>query len=103
MGEALNNFATRLKILAEHCDCDEEQDNRVRDIVISHITKMELTKKFYLEENLSISRLLEIVGTYHNKTKVKAMRLRIASSYGRANVRDVISRATWRKIVTFPV
>ena len=38
-GETINNFVTRLKSLAEHCDYGEQEDNQVRDIVISHITK----------------------------------------------------------------
>ena len=66
-GEAINNFVTRLKSLAEHCDYGEEEDNQVRDIVISHVTNKELKSKFYREENLSLSRLLEIVSTYHHK------------------------------------
>ena len=61
------NFVTRLKSLAEHCDYGEEQDNQVRDIVISHVTNRELKSKFYREENLSLSRLLEIVSTYQHK------------------------------------
>lgn len=66
-GETINNFVTRLKSLAEHCDYGEEEDNQVRDIVISHVTNKELKSKFYREENLSLSKLLEIVSTYHNK------------------------------------
>ena len=66
-GETINNFVTRLKSLAEHCDYGEEEDNQVRDIVISHITNKELKGKFYREENLSLTRLLEIVSTYHHK------------------------------------
>ena len=58
-GETINNFVTRLKSLAEHCDYGEEEDNQVRDIVISHITNKELKGKFYREENLSLTRLLE--------------------------------------------
>ena len=39
----------------------------MRDIVIFHVTNKELKSKFYREENLSLSKLLEIVSTYHNK------------------------------------
>ena len=39
----------------------------MRDIMISHVTNKELKSKFYREETLSLSRLLEIVITYHNK------------------------------------
>ena len=56
-----------LKSLAEHCDYGEEEDNQVRDIVISHVTNKELKSKFCREENQSLSKLLEIVSTYHNK------------------------------------
>ncbi|XP_068712230.1 uncharacterized protein [Montipora foliosa] len=66
-GETINNFVTRLKSLAEHCDYGEEEDNQVRDIVIFHVKNKELKSKFYPEENLSLSKLLEIVSTYHNK------------------------------------
>ena len=38
----------------------------MRDIVISHVTNKELKSKFYREENLGLSKLLEIVSTYHN-------------------------------------
>ena len=58
---------TRQKSLPEHCDYGEEEDNQVRDIVTSHVTSKELKVKFYREENLSLSKLLEIVSTYHNK------------------------------------
>ena len=66
-GETINNFVTRLKRLAEHCNYGEEEDNQVRDIVIFHSRNKELKSKFYREENLSLSKLLEIVSTYHNK------------------------------------
>ena len=66
-GETINNFVTCLKSLAEHCDYGEEEDNQVRDIVISHVTNKELKSRFNREENLSLSKLLEIVSTYHNK------------------------------------
>ena len=64
--ETINNFVTRLKSLAEHCFYGEEEDNQVRDIVISHVTNKELKSEFYREENLSLFRLLEIVSTYHH-------------------------------------
>ena len=66
-GETINNFVTRLKSLAEHCDYGKQEDNQVRDIVISHIMNKELKGKFYREENLSLTRLLEIVSTYHHE------------------------------------
>ena len=51
-GETINNFVTRLQSLGEHCDYGEQEDNQVRDIVISHITNNELKGKFYSGENL---------------------------------------------------
>ena len=119
-GATINNFVTRLKRLAEHCNYGEEEDNQVRDIVIFHVTNKELKSEFYRDENLSLSKLLEIVSTYHNKdamilvsedtvnriagkTEVKARKERIESSRSRANVGDVLSRVTWRKIAKFPI
>ena len=49
------------------CDYGEEEDNHVRDIVISQVTKTGLKRKFYRKGNLSLYRLLENVSTYHNK------------------------------------
>ena len=37
------------------------------DIVIFQVMNKELKSKFYREENLSLSKVLEIVSTYHNK------------------------------------
>ena len=73
-GETINDFVTRLKRLAEHCNYGEEEDNQVRDIVIFYVTNKELKSKFYREENLSFSKLLEIVSTYHNKDAVILVR-----------------------------
>ena len=68
-GETINNFVMCLKRLTEHCNehCGEGEDNQVRDIVIFHVTNKELKSRCYREENLSLSKLLEIVSTYHNK------------------------------------
>ena len=35
--------------------------------MISHVANKELKSKFYREENISLSGLLEIVSTYHDK------------------------------------
>ena len=48
-GETINYFVTRLELLAEHCNYEEE-DNQVRYIVIFHVTNKELKSKFYREE-----------------------------------------------------
>ena len=66
-GETINNFASRLKSLVEHCDYGEEEDNQVRDHVISHIKNKNLKAKLYREETLTLSKLLEIVSQYHDK------------------------------------
>ena len=67
LGETINNIVTCLKSLAEHCDYGEEQDNQVRDIVISRVMNRELKSKFYRKENLGLSGLLKIVSTYQHK------------------------------------
>ena len=66
-GETINNFASRLKSLVEHCNYGEEEDNQVRDHVISHIKNKNLKAKLYREETLTLSKLLEIVSQYHDK------------------------------------
>ena len=67
LGETINNFITHLQSLAEHCDYSEQEDNRVINIVISHITNKELKGKFYRGEILSLTTLLEIMTSYHYK------------------------------------
>ena len=52
-GETINNFVTRLKSLAEHCDYGEEEDNQVRDIVISHVTNKELKRNSTAKKTLA--------------------------------------------------
>ena len=49
-GETITNFVTRLNSLAEHRDYDEEENNQLRDIVISHVTNEELKSNFCREE-----------------------------------------------------
>lgn len=66
-GEVINNFVTRLKSFVEHCDYDKEEENQVKDTVIFHVTNKELKSNFYHKESPSLSRLLRIVSTYHNK------------------------------------
>lgn len=66
-GETINNFKTYLRTLAEHCDYGEEQENQVRDIVISRITNKELKNKLYRDDNLTLAKLLEIMSVYHHK------------------------------------
>ena len=66
-GETINNFITRLQKLAEHCDYEAERDNQVRDRPIYFIKDRNLKAKLYREENLSLGKLLETVGQYHDK------------------------------------
>ena len=66
-GETINNFASRLKTLVEICDYGEEEDNQVRDHVISFIKNPNLKAKLYREETLTLCKLLEIVSLYHDK------------------------------------
>ena len=49
-GETINNFFTRLQKLAEHCYCEAERDNQVRDRTISFIKDRNLKAKLYREE-----------------------------------------------------
>jgi len=58
-GKTINNFVTRSKSLVVPCDYGKQEDNQVRDIVITNATNKELKSKFYREENLSLSRLLK--------------------------------------------
>ena len=66
-GETINNFITRSQKLAEHCDYEAERDNQVRDRAIYFIKVRNLKAKLYREETLSLGKLLEIVGQYHDK------------------------------------
>ena len=66
-GERINNFVTRLSSLAEHCEYGEEKDNMTRDQVLTHIKDKNLKSKLYRSENLTLSKLLEVVSQYHDK------------------------------------
>ena len=65
--ERINNFVTRLSSLAEHCEYGEEKDNMMRDQVLTHIKDKNLKSKLYGSENLTLSKLLEVVSQYHDK------------------------------------
>ncbi|KAK2548046.1 Gag polyprotein [Acropora cervicornis] len=65
--ERINNFVTRLSSLAEHCEYGEEKDNMTRDQVLTHIKDKNLKSKLYRSENLTLSKLLEVVSQYHDK------------------------------------
>ena len=66
-GERINNFVTTLSSLAEHCEYGEEKDNMTRDQVLTHIKDKNLKSKLYRSENLTLSKLLEVVSQYHDK------------------------------------
>ena len=66
-GERINNFVTRLSSLAEHCEYGDEKDNMTRDQVLTHIKDKQLKSKLYRSENLTLSKLLEVVSQYHDK------------------------------------
>ena len=66
-GERINNFVTRLSSLAEHCKYGEEKDHMTRDQVLTHIKDKNLKSKLYRSENLTLSKLLEVVSQYHDK------------------------------------
>ena len=67
VGETINNFISRLQTLAEHCDYEGERDNQVRDHATSYIKDKNLKSKLYREETLTLGKLMEIVGHYHDK------------------------------------
>ena len=66
-GERINNFVARLSSLAGHCEYGEEKDNMTRDQVLTHIKDKNLKSKPYRSENLTLSKLLEVVSQYHDK------------------------------------
>lgn len=66
-GETINNFITRLKTAVEFCEYGDERDNQVRDRVLCHISDRNLKSKLYREETLTLTKLIEIVSTYHDK------------------------------------
>lgn len=68
--ETTNNFVTRLQKLAQHCDYEGERDNQVRDHAISFLKDNDLKSKFYREETLTLSKLMEIVSQYHDKKRL---------------------------------
>ena len=47
-GKMINNFVTRLKSLAEYCDYGKEEDNQVRDIVISNNNRHAQGRGYFL-------------------------------------------------------
>ena len=66
-GERIHNFVTRLQTLAEHCDYNDEKDNQIRDRALIFITDKHLKAKLYRDNDLTLSKLLEIVSSYHDK------------------------------------
>ena len=66
-GERIHNFVTRLSSLAEHCEYGEEKDNMTRDQVLTYIKDKNLKSKLYRTENLTLSKLLDVVSQHHDK------------------------------------
>ena len=66
-GETINNYITRLKTIVENCDYDQEKDNQVRDRVIANITDQNLKSKLYREDSLTLTKLVSVVNSYHDK------------------------------------
>ena len=66
-GERINNFVTRLSSLVEHCEYGEEKDNMTRDQVFAHIKEKNLKSKLYRTDDLTLSKLLEVVSQYHDQ------------------------------------
>ena len=66
-GERINNFVTRLQTLAEHCDYNDEKDNRIRDRTLTFVTNKQLKANLYQESDLTLSKLPEIVSSFQGK------------------------------------
>ena len=66
-GERINNFVTRLSSLAEHCEYGEAKDDMTRDQVLAHIKEKNLKSKLYRIDDLTLSKLLEVVSQYHDQ------------------------------------
>ena len=66
-GERINNFVTGLQALAEHCDYNDEKDNQIRDRTLTCVTNKQLKAKLYHESDFTLSKLLEIVSSYHDR------------------------------------
>ena len=66
-GETINNFVSRIQNLAEQCDYGEERNNQVRDLAISFIKDKQLKAKLYREENLTLTKMMDIVAQFHDK------------------------------------
>ena len=63
----INNFVARLQTVAEHCDYNDEKDNQIRDCTLTFVASKQLKAKLYHESGLTLSKLLEIVSSYHDK------------------------------------
>ena len=72
-GESIEQYVTRLRQLAEHCEYGNEIDNNIRDQIISSCKSTKLRKRLLteleltLEKTIQIARMLEDVNHF-NKT-----------------------------------
>ncbi|XP_048584683.1 uncharacterized protein K02A2.6-like [Nematostella vectensis] len=66
-GERIHQFAIRLQTLCEHCEYNDQKDSQIRDRILTFILDKPLKAKLFREEGLTLSKLLEIVNTYHDK------------------------------------
>jgi len=67
-GETINNYITRLQTLVEDCDYPaQDSGNQIRDRVLFHISNKALKSKLYREENLTLTKLCDMISTYHEK------------------------------------
>ncbi len=63
-GEAITNFITRLRALAESCEYGEEKDYQVRDRALQYITDKNLRRKLLTEDDLTLEKLIGTVSSY---------------------------------------
>ena len=66
-GETVNNFITRLQVQAKYCEFGDQTDNQVRDKVLFHIKDVNLKAKLLRDDNLTLTRVIEVISTYHDK------------------------------------
>ena len=64
-GETIYNFMSRLHNLAEQCDYGKERNNQLRDLAISFIKDKQLKAKLYREDNLTLTKIIDIMAQFH--------------------------------------
>lgn len=63
----MNKQFCNLQTLAEHCDYNDEKDNQMRDRTLTFVADKQLKARLYRDNDLTLSKLLEIASGYHDK------------------------------------